>query len=164
MSLVISPTGKNLNILINCQYCRHHDWMAFVSWYSIYKNLPDSRVKLCLKDKDLGEVLFAWPQKCDLEVIKQIPDNYFIIEPHVMAVSTYDPESIGPIDAKKDEIATFVSYLNGCGKFVLSDWINSIRSPFVMADRFYSDNLTLNEYRILKIWEKCRMAFNALKE
>jgi hypothetical protein len=79
-----------------------------------------------------------------------------------MAVSAYNEKMLGPETVKSDENFTFVSYLNGCGKFVLNEWINSIRNPFGSVDKLFSDDLKLNEYRILKMWEKCSKTYNAI--
>jgi len=162
----ISPTGYGLNIVISCEYLRHHSWMAFASWYSIFKNLPDAKVQILCDRTGLPEVLFNWTNKCkvpiyhvnksDLEV-----ENSFNITPDVMAVSTYEPEMLGPGPARSDENFTFVSYLDGCGKFVFSEWIDSIRNPFGVTNNLYSNDLKLNEYRILKLWEKCNKTYNA---
>lgn len=159
----MSATGKNLNLIIICKYCRHHDWMAFASWYSIYKNLPDANVSIYYDPPEIDELLFTWTDKCKLKVLKNRLDGYFEIEPHVLAVNPYYEDAVGPISVKSNEYYTFVSYLEGCGKFVLSDWINSIRSPFGITSKLYTDDLSLNEYKVLKLWAKCRMAYSALK-
>ena len=142
--------------------------MTFASWYSIFKNLPDANVKIRCTRSDTRELLFVWSQKCDVPIYYvnksdlKIEENWFSITPDIMAVSTYDSNNLGPESAKSDENFTFVSYLEGCGKFVFSEWIDTIRNPFDIANELYSYNLKLNEYRILKLWEKCSTTYSAI--
>lgn len=168
---MISPTGEGLNILIDCKYIPQHDWMVFASWYSISKNLPDAIVKIICQRSESKSTIFRWPNRCLIplkqylkseKLIKdqaidlglyQNEEEILIITPDIMCVSFYDVEHKGPIDVKSDENFTFVSYLHGCGKFVLQDWLN-IKNPFFRVDRFYSENMFLNERRVLKLWDK----------
>ena len=163
----ISPTGKGLNIVISCEYTPLHDWMTFASWYSIYKNLPDAEVGVFCKRTNIVGNLFEWKSKTKIPFVHysqefQAPEGVLLIEPDVMAINTFDPATPEPVDVKIDGAATFVSYLNGCGSFVMSQWINTTRNPFGMASRFYSDNLNLNEYRVLKLWEKCHKIYGVI--
>ena len=170
----ITPTGKGLTVLISCNYDPHEDWMVFASWYSIFKNLPDAAIKIaCLRANPFSE-FFNWTTRCQVPFIQysekdknvkelfQIEDA-LVIKPDVMAVWHYDAMAVGPASSKSDENSTFVSYLDGCGKFVLGEWINTMRkSPFSMTSKLYADDLTLNEYRILKLWEKCTITYNTI--
>ena len=156
----ISLTGRGLSVIISCEYSLPHNWMTFASWYSIQKNLPDAQVGISCKRTDCAGDIFNWPTKCKVPYSQyskefKAPDNVKIITPDVMAVDTYKEEMLGPTNAKDGKNSTFVSYLEGCGDFVLTNWIHTSRSPFSMTGRFFSDNLTVNEYRILKLWEMC---------
>jgi len=63
----VTATGDRLNILITCAYLPHHDWMAFASWYSIYRNLPDAEVAiLCARGMQSDRIPFNWPYRCDI--------------------------------------------------------------------------------------------------
>ncbi len=166
--MAITPTGKGLNVIIVCEYRPHHSWMSFGSWYSIFKNLPDAEVGIYCGRENLKENLFSWTNKCGVKIVQHSKDNkanfssnILQITSDMMAVSAYDATAIGPVSAKSDENFTFVSYLEGCGKFVLSEWIDRIRSPFGIVENLFSDDLKLNEYRILKLWEKCFRTYNA---
>lgn len=162
--LDVSTTGNGLNIIIKCEYIPHHDWMTFASWYSIYKNLPDAEVKLVCHRIPSTHQLFHWPDKCSVKHIfwggtiedYPVPENSLVITPEVMAVSHYDVNKLGPIDVKSEENFTFVSYFNGCGKFVMNEWINKTYNPFGVTDRLFTDDISLNEYRVLKMWEKAK--------
>jgi hypothetical protein len=159
-------TDKDLRIVISCNYLPHHHWMAFASWYSIYKNLPDAQVKiLCGKSSYLDQVLFGWTAKfqvdfrfsflggsfggCDLE----IPCD-------TMAVR----EWIGPeiLDCKSKDVATFCTYRDSCGDFVMAEWINSIVPPFAETDSFKKDGMTVNEFKILELWRKALSVYVAM--
>lgn len=158
----ISNTGDGLSIVIKCDYVPHHDWMSFASWYSITKNLPDAKVRMVCKRSGTPLQMFRWTRKVRVPFIQssiepQPTSDDLWITPDVMAVSTYDAENLGPVSVKENVVFTFASYLKGCGKFVLGEWINK-RCPFQMSQRFYATDLTLNEYRVLRLWEK---AFNS---
>ena len=174
----ISVTGEGLNILISCDYVRHHDWMTFAAWYSILKNLPDAQVKIICSRSDIREQFFNWPMKCKVPFVFYAGDGrpaaehainlglflentFFQITPEIMAVSFYDAKSLGPVSVKSEENSTFVSYFEGCGKFVSGEWINTHKNPFGLAGKLYSDDLSLNEYRVLKLWEKCHRTYIA---
>ena len=156
----ISRTGKGLSVLISCEYTFHHNWMSFASWFSIYKNLPDAQVGVFCKRSDLSASLFYWPLRYKIPFIKYsneftIPVGSMVITPDVLAVGVYNEDAIGPVDVKNEENFTFVSYLEGCGEFVLNQWIDISRNPFNITGRLYSNNLSVNEYRVFKLWEKC---------
>jgi len=60
----ITPLGDRLNILITCDFSLHDDWMAFASWYSIYKNLPDANVTIfCARGLKDHFHSFQWPYR-----------------------------------------------------------------------------------------------------
>lgn len=150
----VTPIGGGLKVLINVDYTFNHDWMAFASWYSINKNLPDAEVKILCKRNTSNYQIFNWPSRCNVKFsyIPHIDDENFLqITPDVMAVSDFNAESMGPIDCKMNEISTFVSYLNGCGLFRFSD---KEYCPFQYCSKLYSEDLSFNEYRIFKIWDR----------
>ncbi len=160
-------TGNGLNILISCEMVPHHDWMTFASWYSIHKNLPDAQVSISCLRKPISKKIFNWPVKCHVPFSQysgeiKIPENTLVLTPDIMAVSYYDLDTMGPITAKSDENCTFVSYREGCGKFVCDEWINTLKNPFGISNLLYSEDLRLNEYRILKMWGKCYKTYNAI--
>jgi hypothetical protein len=72
-----------------------------------------------------------------------------------MAVRDFEEdESISP---SKGEVQTcLVDYSCGCGNFVVADWINNSKVPFLNAvKRFGNGSLTVNEMAILNVWEQC---------
>ena len=69
----ISLTGKNLNILISCDYTIIHNWMTFFCWYCLEKNLPDAKVFIVCNRTPLNSFLFAWTKRCKVpfEIVKK---------------------------------------------------------------------------------------------
>jgi hypothetical protein len=154
----ITPLGGGLKILIKCNYDISHDWMAFSSWYSIAKYLPDAQVRILCSRMICEHQIFNWPNRCKVEFSftkKSDDDDFFVIKPDVMAVGDYDDIHLGPINCKLSEASTFVSYAEGCGQF-MPDFK---QCPFAETHRFFSENLTFNEYRILKIWDKANTTY-----
>jgi hypothetical protein len=62
----ISSTGENLNILISCDYSVANNWMAFLCWYSLTKNLPDAKVAIACNRTMMSNGLFTWVKKCNI--------------------------------------------------------------------------------------------------
>ena len=168
----ITKTGDGLSVLIDCKHTRQHGWMSFASWYSINKNLPDAEILLICEREAPSEQYFIWTYRAGVKFFMYRKENYDslidrvtkdkgvkIIKPYVMAVRDYKKECVGPVDVKSDEASTFVSYLNGCGKFVTSKWIDK-REPFEEAYKIFHDyNFTVNEMKILKLWERSHQLY-----
>lgn len=160
----VTPLGDNLAILIECEYTKMHSWMAYATWYSITKNLPDASVSvICPRDMISGSQHFSWTYRIsnvNLFQGKNPPNRFGLnkriirIPPHTMAVRKFNLENIGPAKVNSGELSTFVDYSEGCGKFVLSEWINK-KEPFNNAvKKFYTNNITVNELKVLRLWEK----------
>ena len=150
----VSPVGGGLKVIIHTDYNFNHDWMTFASWYSINKTLPDAEVKILCKRNTSDYQLFNWPSRCNVKFsfTPHVEDEDFLsITPDVMAISEFNVDSIGPIDCKLNEISTFVSYLNGCGLFKLE---GKDYCPFQNCSELYSEDLSFNEYRIFKMWDR----------
>lgn len=79
----VSDLGNGLTIVIDCDYLPHHDWMAFLTWWSISKNLPDAKIVVCCKRQDMSLDIFNWPIRCGVPFIyhKKSHDdlNYFLL-------------------------------------------------------------------------------------
>lgn len=156
-------TGNGLQIFINCNYLPHHDWMTFISWYSIKKNLPDADITIvCDKSKFATTPIFGWVNKANVNFTYTKKSGGISIPCDVMAIREWINEEI--IDAKSSNIATFCTYRNGCGNFVVSDWINSMLPPFEKSEVFKKDSMTINEIKILEIWKKGLPIYAAIGE
>ena len=169
----ISSAGDGLLVFINCDYLPGHHWMSFSCWYSINKNLPDARVIVAYKRGQAKYDLFHWTRKCKVrlsgytyEPVWEVFGGQFkvvVLPPHAMAARSYDKESVGPVDVKEEELCTFVTYSNGCGRFNTSDWINRLGAPFFGASRkFRTSDCTVNELRVLELWDRMYSLFSSM--
>jgi hypothetical protein len=158
--------GDNLSIIIACEHLLHHNWMSFASWYSISKKLPDAHVTIGLIRGCPKVELFSWPGRYGVQLIQHqkkvspldLLDSSrkkICISPSVMALRDYNENFLGPVEAKSQELTTFVDYFTGCGSFVMSEWINKLMSPFDGAVRaFAASDMTANEIAVLKVWDR----------
>ena len=168
-------TGEGLDILITCERTCLQNWMTFASWYSISVNLPDANVAIACVRSVQKHLLFEWPNRCGVDFFqyqkgsdpaeiafsrKYLTTNSpLIVTPDVMAVREYDGNNVGPIDVKENNRATFVYYHEGCGRFVVSEWIDRTRTPFEGATkRFGSHAMSINEIAVFKLWERMYVA------
>ena len=153
---------KDLSISILCNYLPHHNWMAFASWYSIYKNLPDAKVKIfCDKSiMTIEQELFIWTSKVQVEFTHKKSITDLEIPCDTMAIRDW----IGPeiCDAKSNDISTFCTYRQSCGNFVMSEWINSSSPPFTNTEHFKKEEMTVNEFKILELWRKALSVYVAI--
>lgn len=142
-----------ITICCECNFC--HEWMAFASWYSIKKRLPDCEVFLKV---NLNKPIFRWANRLGVKISKNSSSS-FKIPPTVMAVRDFEGNT--DISSSKSNIqTTFIDYAQGCGNFVVDEWINSSKVPFFRArKRFGNANLTVNEMAILTIWEQCHHVY-----
>lgn len=144
-----------ITICCDCNFC--HEWMAFASYYSIKKRIPDCEVSLQLR---LTKPIFRWADRLRVKIIKNSSSS-FKIPPTVMAVRDFSGDL--KISSSKSNIqTTFVDYSEGCGNFVVDKWINTSKVPFFKATRRFGDsNLTINEMAILTVWEQCHHVYQS---
>lgn len=115
---MISETGDNLNIVLIVDYLPHHHWMAFLSWYSFNKILPDAKFFVICNRSLMSVGLFEWAKSCDLfftilkknsveNHVKYLLDkqllNYPIltITPEILALRELDENYIKFFDAPR---------------------------------------------------------------
>lgn len=60
----LSVTGAGLTALILCDYVTHHNWMAYLCWYSLTKNLPDAQIVVLCNRNLMTHRLFDWCRLC----------------------------------------------------------------------------------------------------
>lgn len=157
-------------VVIECGYKPCHNWMTFVSWYSVIKNLPDAEVAIACKRGPVKKQYYLWAKRAKANFF-MYSDTYqfnrankIIIQPHVMALRDYDAETAGPVPVQSNEIATFVDYSSGCGRFVVSEWIHKDMGPFQEAvRRFSAPEMSINEVRLLAIWQQSYGLYSALE-
>jgi hypothetical protein len=109
----------------------------------------------------LSQPIFGWANRAGIK-IKRSSNADFKINPTTMAVRDFTGDfSISP--AKSNLQTCFVDYSEGCGNFVVSDWIHKVEVPFQKAfKRFSYRNLTVNEVAILEFWEKCHQIYRVM--
>lgn len=175
----ISSTGEGLDIILRCQASSLQNWMTFASWYSIQKNLPDANVVIACERSVQERQWYDWVRRCKVKFFqfqeklspvsvalnrKLIQDNKPLeIEPHVMAVREYNCLEVGPDDVRSNSCSTFIFYLEGCGKFVVSEWIDRLDNPFNSAvKKFGTSLMSINEIAVLKMWQQMNTIYSAL--
>ena len=176
MTTGISETGDRLGIVINCHPHLSDNWASFAAWYSFHKNLPDAKVAVAYNRLNATYDVFKWAYACKVTILTYshkdpndvLPamqvfngmDLVKIISSHTMAVRTYNSDNLGPVDVRSENAATLVSYEDGCGRFITSEWINSVGHPFHNARRRFGNvDPTVNELKVLELWEKAGSLF-----
>jgi hypothetical protein len=165
--------GKNLLILIKCEYVNHHDWMSFLSWYSIRTNLPDAKMcVLCKRGMYTTKSLFSWVYKCKIPFI-QYKDKYSTenickntkileITPEIACIDVLK-ETLDIYPTNSDEDCSFVNYYNKCGNFIGPEWILKNKNIFENINECYSDNMTLNEHKVLSLAKSASILFKMIR-
>ena len=148
--------------------------MSYALYNSIRYFIPEARVCLAKKWAVQG-VNSTWEQRCKIPFFLYEPDedplkivvkkNIFgkdfkivPLKAHVLAVR--EVGNLGPSDVHKDEETTFVDYDSGCGTFDYRKWIDRSDAPLRQAvKRFGDTNLSVNEMRVLKEWERSSRSY-----
>ena len=187
----ISPTGEGLNILIACDYISHHNWMAFLCWYSLSKNLPDAKITVAAHRRLMKYDYFNWTRKCGVPfVLHKATDEegqidaaecgrpLLVVAPEAVCVRDFDEAGFSPdtlseekvhrldaslcCDCKEDKPSVFVTYPNGWGKFVTATWIHRMSCPFIFGVKFAQGEMTANEVRIGRLWSAATPLFQTV--
>jgi hypothetical protein len=177
---MISSLGEGLNILISCDYTTGHNWMSYLCWYSIRNNLPDAKVIIISKRKQITGDLFLWTKKFNIpfrtyneakldSVINICEKPLLIVPPDCVAVRDFEEAGVNPNNlkevsflentdfvgrAKGNDFCVFASYSDGWGFFVTSEWINRVDCPLasLTTKNFLKNNMSLNEKHVQSIW------------
>jgi len=144
------------------------NWMSFVSWYSIHKHFPDSKVSVLVRRSEIQYQFFDWCYRFKVPLRYTFTDflgeskflldkQLLIMYPLVIAVG--DNPEIKPIKAQDKNISSFVDSAI-VGKYIASKWINRLELPFNNAvKRFRTEEVSLNEMKVLKTWEKFEFVY-----
>ena len=164
-------SGLGLNILINSDYSAASDWMCFSLCYSIKKVLPEALFAIKFRNIVTEVQRFVWLNA----FITKPPSSYnLIIDPNVVIIRPISMELQEKIinnllsddellsEAKEDKFTPFVSYKQGCARFVMSDWINSNEYPFPHADRLANKGMCPNELQVLRMWKQMNTLYALL--
>lgn len=159
-----------LTVIIQCEYTPGDNWMAFASWYSMRKNLPEAEVVVACKRGVAKKQYFCWPRRGNINFFMYSDsytwnrDKIITIHPRVMALNPYDPSLEGPMNVKSNLRATFADYSEGCGSFVVSQWINRDVGPFQEAvKRFSTPEMSVNETKLLTLWQQSYGLYSTLE-
>lgn len=187
----VSNIGNNLNILITCSYAPHYDWMTFLCWYSLTKNLPDAKIYIACNRNQIKQQWFSWINKCKIPFIlhkvmspedqieyaihdKKIDLPILIVPAEYICIKEFDDnfafEGKQQLEQAKDlfgnckneNIYSFVEYKSGWGKFNTDAWINKPDCPFMTNLKYISGDMTANEIRIGQLWSKAASLYKGL--
>lgn len=108
----ITATGKNLDVMISCDYLKHHHWMSFLCYYSFKYNMPDAKIHVASPRKIMYFNLFDWARKCrvplflhkDVNNLEQIDlylkkfnsENLLVVNPDTLCVRTFEEANYDP--------------------------------------------------------------------
>lgn len=82
--------------------------------------------------------------------------------PTVVAARDFEGDW-NPAPAKSNDQRFIVDYSEGCGNFVVNEWINKSQVPFHGAlKRFGTSSCTVNEVAVLKVWERCNDLYRSV--
>lgn len=171
---MINNLGNNLNIVIQTTFDYFGDWTAFACWYSVSKMLPDANVSLFYPHVSMKEQVLGWMHRCRVPLFKSkvLPENTMILDHCTIVARELNDKNVELLnnnllddmlsEAKDEKITPFVSYRNGCGNFVASDWINTKECPFSIADKFMIHTATANEIKVLKLWKQLSIIYASI--
>lgn len=143
-------------------------WMTKCAWYAANKFLPDARIIVCLNRTNVNLINYEWvvKVKAELLLVDSIPEIFtngeeYVFPPSVIPVRECG-ENLGPSSSKGDEQTTFVDYKDGVGRFVVDLWIDKEETPFGLTKRLATENMTVNETAVLRLWERLYLIHHAL--
>ncbi len=62
----VDISGDGLSVLICTSYKHHFNWMAYASWYSVYKNLPGAKIAItCGRASKIDSYYYHWIYKAN---------------------------------------------------------------------------------------------------
>lgn len=171
--------GNGLTVVIQCEANGADNFLAFASWYSLTKNLPDAEVIIvCQRPTEIEMDVFPWVYRVKVPFFyyqKTFPvfktkNKVLTITPDIMCLGSLDKMTIDKINANEDfvvkatnpEPAIFCSLKDGCGSFVPANWIHKRGHPFDKADVYLKGISTINEKKVFLIWKKLCPMYNGL--
>lgn len=172
----IDPYGNGMTVLIDCEATGKDNFLAFASWYSLFKNLPDAKIIIaCQRPRMLEKDVFTWVRRINVSFFyyRKKPDAQIVIPPDILCLGPLNEEILKDVNegknierfiiaAKSQDHAVFCSIKEGCGSFVPDGWIHKEYPPFDKFDILSKGELTTNEKKVFKLWEKLCPLFNAV--
>lgn len=166
---MVSRTGDGLCIVCEADPLPHCGWMAFALYHSAQWSLPDAGFVVSCAPGPMTPA-FGWafkrgvPFRCRAgdpagwaRMKFRSAERFITVPCGTIAAREYRPEDVGPIPASSGQLATFVGYDGGCGRFVPGEWIHNTSEPpfFQAVKRFGTARLTANELKVLQAWGRC---------
>ena len=153
---MVEEFGHGLKIVVSCQAIPEQDWLSFLCWCALNKNLPDAKVVFICERSDF---ILSWPYKVGVKVIyytkKPVIDSVDLeITPNILAVRPYMFDNLGPVSVKSDLLTTFVDCLEGCGRLKIKG-----RKSFPSDPAKYQSELSANELQVIKLLESCESIY-----
>jgi hypothetical protein len=122
---MISSLGNGLTVVIECDYTTHHDWMSFLTYWSLLKKLPEARVIVTCVRKHMNMDIFIWPRRCHIPCLFHKPmkkdelhnfvinhsqsnatKNILVVDPSVVFIRDFEEASFDPIILSNNTDAT----------------------------------------------------------
>ena len=151
----ISSIGKGLSILICCDFIVSHDWMSFLTFWSIRKNLPDATVSVVCKRRANADI-FKWTRKCSVPIIfhtldsvsdikefalrnpkSKVSEPVLLVKPSVVFVRDFEEAGFNPsvCDKNSFEIDGLIANVKSQNPTVCCDysdgWGNFVTSTWI---------------------------------
>ena len=153
--------GLGIKILINADYGLLGDWSAFSLCYSLRKFLPETEVYLVKTGPKNDKQYFNWLSKMNIKSAKNLSPTFVFDSTVIMIRPMEDGTTDILSEAHQDKFTPFVSYKEGCARFVISDWINN-EYPFPYADRLAKEGMCPNETQVLKLWKQMNALYSIM--
>lgn len=80
--VMVTSTGKGLNVLIRSECSFVSNWVSFGCWYSVQKKLPDANIAIVCEgqaDVSIGN-LFVWPGRVGAKIFRCVDFDKFFVE------------------------------------------------------------------------------------
>jgi hypothetical protein len=133
--------AKQLNVRVT--YTEHKDWRLKAA--ETFARLQCS-----------GPLLVATP---DVMAIRDLDDDAVEILNSTLLQNVAERLALS---AKDDSLPCFISYRDGWGKFVVSDWINKKEVPFSYVGMFGTETPNANEVKIARMWRQLGPIYTAV--
>lgn len=155
----ISETGKGLTIQTHSTGHPNDSWKLFILWRSCAYFLPDADFIIAWKKSDM--FMPDWIRKCKIKLGITSGENVLVVPASCAAIRKYKEEdALGPVDIKSDTHACLVFYEGSVGTW------KETKKFFFPCDkavmRYGRTELTVNEYRLLNIWERYSLIYRSL--
>ena len=148
--MAITYTGDGLTVLIQCDYLLHHDWMGFLSRYSLMKYLPDAKVIVGVNRKEMLGPIMYWPRRSSATLFMH-------------KVMGRDEESrIARQKFGVEGPMLLLDYSGGWGSFVPTTWINKMAVPLFTGENYATVEMSVNELRMARIWKPASKMYETL--